>query len=59
MVALIIWLIVIGIAAWLVNSYIPLPQPFKTLVNIGFVLLALFVIVNAFGLLNSGLPRVR
>lgn len=59
MVALIIWIVVIGIIAWLINSYVPIPQPFKTLINIVLIVIALLLILNAFGLTDGGLPHVR
>lgn len=59
MVALIVWIVVIGVIAWLINSYVPIPQPFKTLINIVLIVVALLLILNAFGLTSGGLPRVR
>lgn len=59
MIALIIWILVIGIVAWLITSYTPIPQPFKTIIMIVLVVIALILILNAFGLTDGSMPKIR
>lgn len=61
-IALIVWLVVIGVVAWLITTYIPMPQPFKTILMIVLVVVALLLVLSAFGLiggLSTDVPRVR
>jgi hypothetical protein len=50
---LILALIVVGLAAWLVNLYVPMREDIKPLVNI---VLALLVVGMALWLINSSVP---
>lgn len=52
-VSLIISLIVLGLIWWLV-SFIPLPEPFGQIVRVLFIILAVFVVLSAFGIVPGG-----
>lgn len=59
--SLLIIIVVIGIAVWLINAYIPLPPPFKKLILIVGIIAAILIVLNAFGVLNMdvGIPKIR
>ena len=50
---LIVVLVVIGVALWLVNTYIPMEQPVKTILNIVIVAVVCLWLLQAFGLTNG------
>jgi hypothetical protein len=37
-----------------VNSYVPMPTPIKTVLNVGVALLRLLYLLNAFGMFGGG-----
>lgn len=60
--ALLIWIVVLGVVGYLVVNYVPMAPPFPNLVIVVLVLIALLLIAHAFGLfdsLNQPVPRVR
>jgi phosphoglycerol transferase MdoB-like AlkP superfamily enzyme len=57
-ITLIVYLIVLALVYWLV-SLLPLPAPFGLIVRVLFVLLAILVVLSAFGIVDGGPPRVR
>ena len=57
-ITLIVYLIVLGLLYYLV-SLIPLPAPFGQIVQVLFVLLAILVVLSAFGFVSGGLPHIR
>lgn len=61
MIGLILTLALLGLIAWAIVTYIPMPQPIKTLIVIVIVVFCILIVVNAFGLLNYdvGIPRLR
>lgn len=63
MLSLIITLIIIGIALWMINVYIPMDQKIKTILNIVVVIITIIYVCNAFGLIGSlgnlSVPRVN
>jgi hypothetical protein len=62
-IGLFLVLIVLGVIVWAVNTYLPLPPPFKTLILVVDVIVALIYVLNAFGVLAHfpylSVPRVR
>jgi hypothetical protein len=59
---LIIGLIVVGVLMWLVNTYIPMAQPFKNIVNIVVIIVVVLYVLNVFGVLgsiNGPVPQFR
>jgi type IV secretory pathway TrbL component len=62
-VSVVIVLIVVGVLLYLVNTYLPLQPPFKTIINAVVVIAVVLWLLSAFGVLGpiSGarLPRVR
>ncbi len=46
-------LIVVGVLLWLVNTYIPMDQKIKNILNIVVVIIVVIWLLKAFGLLSS------
>lgn len=63
LIQIIVILIVAGVLLWLVNQYIPMAAPIKTIINIVVVLFICIWLLQAFGVLGGGPyisgPRVR
>jgi uncharacterized protein YhhL (DUF1145 family) len=55
MIGLIIAVIVVGLLVWFVNTYLPLPAPFKTLIWVLAVIGILVYALQAFGVFGGGL----
>lgn len=52
-ITLFIVLIVVGILLWLVNSYMPMQQTIKNILNVVVVIAVILWLLNAFGLLDA------
>ena len=63
MLGLIITLIVIGILLYVINTYIPMDEKIKNILNIVVVLIVIFWLLNIFGILNYvgnvSVPRIK
>ncbi len=63
MLSLIITLVLIGIALYLINSFIPMDQKIKTILNIVIVVVVILYVCNSFGLLgylnNASVPKIH
>jgi hypothetical protein len=57
-VGLLVLLVVVGVCLYLVNQYVPMAAPIKTIINVVVVLVVVVWLLNAFGLLDSG-QRIR
>jgi hypothetical protein len=61
--SVVIVLCVVGVLLWLVNTYLPMAAPFKTIVNVVVVIAVVLWLLSAVGILGSisgaRLPRVR
>jgi hypothetical protein len=53
-IQIVVVLIVIGVLLWLVNTYIPMASPIKTIINALVILFVCLWLLNAFGLLSGG-----
>lgn len=53
MISLVISLVVLGLVYWAV-SFIPLPDPFPTIIKVLFIIIAVILLLNGFGV-NTGL----
>ena len=58
LIQLIVVLIVFGVVLWLINSYIPMDATFRKILNVIVVIVAILLILNAFGIVGSG-PIIR
>ena len=60
LVGLIITLVIVGLILYLVNTYVPMAQPIKTILNVVVVILVILWLIQAFGLLGPlGGVKVR
>jgi hypothetical protein len=50
---LVILLIVIGVALWLINTYIPMSRSIKVILNVVIVAVVILYVLAAFGILGS------
>ena len=53
LISLVIVLIVVGVLLWLVNTYIPMDQKIKTIINVVVVIAVILWLLNVFGVLGS------
>jgi len=58
LISLVVVLIVVGVLLWLVNSYIPMADSIKRILNIVVVIAVVLWLLNAFGLL-AGLRNIH
>lgn len=58
MIALIVWVIVLGLLYWL-TTLLPLPPPFPIVVKVLFVILLIIVLLNAAGFVTLPAARIR
>lgn len=53
-------LIIVGVILWLINTYIPMAEPIKAVVNVVVVLLLCLWLASVFGLTGYTVPvRIR
>lgn len=50
---LIVTLVVVGVALWLVNNYLPMDRKIKSILNIVVVVLVVIWLLRGFGLLDD------
>ena len=58
LISLVVVLIVVGVLLWLANSYIPMAESIKRILNIVVVIAVVLWLLNVFGLF-SGLHDIR
>jgi len=58
LVGLVVTLIVVGVLLWLVNTYIPMAEPVKKIINVVVIIAVVLWLLNAFGLF-AGLQNIR
>lgn len=58
-VTLVIVLILIGVALWLINTYIPMAAPIKTILNVVVVIVVILWLLQVFGISHLYLPVRR
>ena len=61
---LVVTLVVVGVVLWLINTYIPMDQKIKTILNVVVVIVVVVWLLQAFGVVGSmgsmmGSRRVR
>ena len=59
LVTLVIYLIVVGVLLWLINTYIPMAAPIKTIINVVVVVVVCLWLLRLFGIADVAVPRVR
>lgn len=58
-ISLLIVLIVIGVLVYLVNTYVPMAAPIKTIFNVVITLLVIVWLLHAFGVYSLPLRGLR
>jgi hypothetical protein len=53
LITLVIVLVVVGVVLWLINSYIPMQSTIKKILNAVVVIVVIFWLLSAFGVINS------
>jgi len=53
LVTLIVVLVIVGVALWLINAYIPMDPKIKTILNVVVVIAVVLWLLQAFGLIGS------
>ena len=60
--ALLFWIVLIGVGTYLVNLHVPMEGWIKTVFNVVVVIVVILLLLHAFGgadFLSSPIPRVR
>ncbi|MRR58129.1 MAG: hypothetical protein EG824_07955 [Deltaproteobacteria bacterium] len=52
LVQVVVVLIVVGVLLWLINRYIPMAGPIKTILNVVVVIVVILWLLNLFGIFN-------
>ena len=52
-IQIIVILVVIGLIMWLVNTYVPMAEPFKKILNVIVVIAVVLWLLNIFGVLTG------
>ena len=62
-VGLLLILALIGLVAWLLIRFVPMPPPMQTVITVAAVVISILIILQALGLipvsLNQPVPRIR
>lgn len=62
-IGLIALLAIMGLITWLLVTYVPMPQQFRGLIIIVSVIIAIVIVLNAFGIFghmpNVSVPKLR
>lgn len=58
-IGLIVVLALLGLAVWAITTLIPMPPQFHKMIIVVAVIVGVLIVLHAFGLAPSGLPRVR
>jgi hypothetical protein len=53
LIGLIITIMIVGILLWVINTYIPMDQKIKTILNIVVVIVLVFWLLQVFGVLGA------
>ena len=56
LINLVILLIVIGVAMYLINRYVPMAEPIKTILNVVVIMVVLLWVLGLFGIGNLTIP---
>lgn len=58
LITVVIVLIVVGVLLWLINAYIPMARPIKTILNVVVIICVILWVLSAFGIV-TGLPTIN
>lgn len=57
--AVIVWFVVICLVAWVVDRYVPKPEPLQVVWRVGVAIFAVWYLLDVFGLVNGPFPSIR
>lgn len=57
MIEILVVLVVVGVALWLVNTYVPMQPAFKVVINVVAVLCLVIWLLQLFGVTNFNIPH--
>jgi hypothetical protein len=53
LIQLVIVLVIVGVALWAINNYIPMDATIKKILNVVVIIVVLLWLLNVFGILGS------
>ena len=53
LISLLVFLIVVGVILWLINTYIPMDVKIKKILNVAVVIVVILWLLQAFGILGN------
>jgi len=59
MIKLILLLVVLGLALYLIETYIPISPPIQLVIRILVVIFSVLLLLSAFGIVDVPVPTVR
>lgn len=59
MIQILVVLVVVGVCLYLVQTYIPMAPPIKTIITVVVVLCLCLWLLQAFGVMDIPVPRMR
>ncbi len=59
MISLILGLALLGFLAWVILTYIPMPDPIKKLIIVVIVVFVVLYLCSAFGVMDIPIPRMH
>jgi hypothetical protein len=59
LVTLVVVLVIAGVCLYLVETYIPMSPPIKTVIRVVVVLVLVLWLLQAFGIVGPSLPRLN
>jgi len=60
MIQIIVVLVILGVCLYLLNAYVPMAAPIKTIINVVIVLFVILWLLSAVGIFSgTSFPRLR
>ena len=59
MIALLILIVVVGVALYLVETYVPMAPPLKTILRVVVILILCLYLLKVFGIVDVPVPQAR
>ncbi|TAK94616.1 hypothetical protein EPO05_06055 [Patescibacteria group bacterium] len=61
LISFIILCAIVGVLVWAITTYVPMPQPIKTLIIVSACLVLVLILLEALGIFNAriAIPRLR
>ncbi len=53
LISLVIVLVLVGVVLWLINSFVPMQGTIKRILNVVVVIVVIFWLLSAFGIIDS------